>query len=487
MSVLRRMGWKLVPNTLIDSRKAIIRVEEKTNELSAALNEVNNKLSHIDTRLDRLRHMVQGVEQYQPTYGVNGIIDAPARAESTERAWAIAASLGHIPGKRILDIGSSLGFFVFYFADRGALAEGWESNVENCEVSRMVQSINGIHADFRTKELNLETVKTILPGQFDVVFVLSVFHHIIRFNGLAYTQELVKELLDRSPVMVVELAKKGEDRTLPWNKSQPKDELAIFDLVKDSVSIKKIGDFSNHLSSKTRPLYIVQKKKVVKVSGRAYAYDELKQQAYKDSPLAYSRVLRRYYMGKQHIVKEYSLNKDSFDENFGQILNEASVLIRLSKEKIHHAVTLEDFDFSDAKHVRLVLKRHEGELLSEHGIAYPASKAVRFLKDIVATLGDLQKRGFYHNDIRSWNTIVHGNSAWLIDYGLLGNKDIDNNAVALLWLAHVMLTGEKESSLQAKTKLPPRSAFEQSSKLLALYDYVHKHDNIQFVDVAPLL
>ena len=99
-----------------------------------------------DNRIDVLKEKLTHVENYQPIYAIAGLVDAPAR-ESRDRCDVILDALGDVAGMRILDIGSSLGYVSFFFADRGAYVDGWESNLENAEVARLVSGINGVNAN----------------------------------------------------------------------------------------------------------------------------------------------------------------------------------------------------------------------------------------------------------------------------------------------------------------------------------------------------
>jgi hypothetical protein len=62
------------------------------------------------------------VEFCQPLYGVTGL-EMPLRG-CRDRALAIEDALAN-------DFGSSLGYFPFYFADRGAITTGRDLNAKN--------------------------------------------------------------------------------------------------------------------------------------------------------------------------------------------------------------------------------------------------------------------------------------------------------------------------------------------------------------------
>jgi len=478
---------KKIKNKIHSLFAAIGSNEDRLIDVQRRLEHIEDAHRHTDTRLKLLAEQLQHVEHYQPIYNIAGLINTPARGESAQRAGTIEENIGDIRGQRILDIGSSLGYFSFYFADRGAIVEGWEENAQNAEVSRAISAINGVEVAFKTKELNATTVKAIDTDQFDTVLVLSVFHHIVRFNGLEYTQQLIKELIERVPVMVVELAIKGEDNKLIWDKHQPEDELELFDLVRDKVEIKKIGEFGTHLSSKKRPLYVVTLKKNLLLNGRRYQYDRISQRAYKGSLLPYRGIKRRYFIGKDYVVKDYSLDEMNFDINITQILNEIATLSQCKRLGIYHAPEMVDFDIENRRNARMVQKYIYGQLVSDIEEPLPPTQVRAIIQDVLKTAAQLQNSGIYHNDIRSWNTIIRNKSAWLIDYALAGTEDVDNNGVAVLWLANCLLSGEREGYGQAKKSLPSRVRFEVNKGLLALYDYIHQTNDASAIDFTEAL
>jgi len=464
---------KLAPGVFTNIAR-IDDIDKKLNDVQKEVNNLTNIIEKTDTQLGQLKRLASEVEPYQPAYGITGVIESPARG-SNERARAIANWLQPVAGQRILDIGSSLGYFSFYYADRGAGVEGWENNPKNAEVAKRIGELNGISVNFKSKEFNQETVLTIQPGEFDTALVLSVFHHIIYFHGLKYTQELVKELLDRVPVLIVELAKKGENSKLRWNKAQPKNELDIFELVKDNVTIKKIGDFHNHLSKNTRPIYVIENKKLVKVNNHRYNYTRLSKQAYKNSPVAHTAIGRRYYFGSNFVITEYSLNPASESENLTQILNSIKVLftIRERKLKVFHAPKLLDFEINFPKSASVVIERTEGVLASDLISPIKAQTTIRITKDILRSLIDLEKIGLHHNDLRSWNVIIDPkNRGWLIDYGLVDHFALEDDVVALVWVTYTLLTNEREMPAVRNKALPSKEAFESSPKLLAFFEAV---------------
>lgn len=476
--IIKKAVSKTLPGLTAD-RERLRHIEAQVNEIRER---VDSFASH-DTRLDRLRAAVTrpDVEPYQPLYGVAGIIDTPRRS-SVDRCKTIEKALGDVAGLRMLDIGSSLGYVAYYMADRGAFVEGWEENVNNAEASRLVGEVNGIQVDIKTKELNAETVDSIKPGQFDVVFVLNVFHHITRFQGLEGSQKLAKELLERAPVLIVELAKKGEDTSLPWDASQPENEL---DIVKGlDVNIKKLGEFGNHLSKNTRPLYMISRKQQIIVNNKPYNYTKTSQHAYEGSPVAEWGIHRRYYVGQDVFIKEYFFDAKSRKDNLAQIMNEISYLLLLKehKIKIHHMPELIDFEIKKDSAV-LVMSRLEGELAFDE--TAPKITVKKLAKDVLLSLTDLEANGLHHNDIRSWNVMVSDKGAWLIDYGLTSGIELEDNKIAFLWALQAILSKTREQGGYKKSTPPAKNLFVANG-LESLYQ-VASRKNTTFAEMLDSL
>ncbi|KTD24182.1 protein kinase domain-containing protein [Legionella maceachernii] len=446
-----------------------LRIENRLHHIEQLTQGIGHRLHTHDFRLDHLKELIKEVEPYQPTYGIGGVLQREPQRTSQDRCRAIETYFGRVAGKRMLDIGSSLGYMCYYFADRSAVTEGWEYNAKNAEVARLIGSINNIPTVIRTKALDENSINTIEPGQFDVVTILSVLHHTVYYNGLEYTQRLMKALLEKVPMLIVELARKNEDPTLFWNDAQPEDELAVFDLVKDKVAIEKIGDFSTHLSDKHRPLYVVKAKdNVITVNNRQFSYLFKTFEAYPNSPTVYA-ITRRYYLSKEYVIKEYVFDERSGEVNRCQIVSEINTLLHLTN--IYHMPELVDFELSSSG-AKLVLKRISGKLLVDLLHEPGEINAINVAQELLKSLADLEKEGLHHNDVRTWNVICDKSHVSLIDYGFVSHKEIDNDAISLLWLLSAILTGIREGYPVNKKELPKKAIFEQKPSLLAFYEAI---------------
>ncbi|GEL48374.1 hypothetical protein CHO01_34900 [Cellulomonas hominis] len=436
------------------------KVVDQTNGVVETLGEQT-----IDNRLGVLRGLLSRVEHYQPTYGLAGLVATPQR-ESRDRAEQIARALGAVGGLRVLDLGTSLGYFALYLADRGAKSTGWDFKPDNVAIARLISDITGVRAEFHERTIDEATVEAVPTGSFDVVLALSVLHHVIAIEGLESAQRIVAALFERAPVMVVELAAKGEDPDLYWDAAQPEDPLDVFALVRDELDLEVLGSHGTHLSAHERPLVVARRRQVVTVGGRSFPYDEQRQEPYPGAPIGSAKAYRHYYTSADHVVKQYWFD-EAQPANWRQIVNELSFFTSvLPLEDVYRAPELVAFDV-DATSARLAFRRTPGALLGAAGpLALP--EVERVARDVLRTLAELRRAGLFHNDVRSWNIVANDEGGWLIDYGLSGAVGYDDDIAGLLWALHAAATGAREAAVRT-APAPDAAAFTGSDRLLALH------------------
>lgn len=472
---------KKIAKTIYD--RAAGPFNKKFNEILSAVNktqaQVDALVENSDVRLLRLKKSLKNVEEYQPLYGLAGLVNNPAR-DSRDRADLVLQDLdNNVVGTKILDIGSSLGYMPFYYADRGAITIGWDFRAENVEVCLNLRDIIGSPAEFHVRELDLETVELLKTERVDVITIFSVLHHTIAYNGLDFVQNLMKKTLDYVPVMYVELALKGENPKLFWNKTLPKDELEIFAKCQD-ITIEKLSDFSTHLSSIKRPLYKITNN-FTSVNNKKYLVKSRKFTAYKNAKVGLQRT---FIESSDVFIKQYEFNK-SDQNNRAQIINEINFLLQLPGLKIPNLPELVDFELS-SNQAKIVFNKISGQLVSEVSSDSKVD-AYKLTKYLINTLSLLEKNGWYHNDLRSWNVMASGNNFSLIDFGLVNPRQIENNKIALLWLVNTALTGKRESDQFDKTQLPAKTAFSQSKLLSKIYSAIAKNPKISFEELNKLI
>ncbi len=433
-----------------------------------------------DTRMDVLKKSVESVEAYQPIYNISGINES--RRNTGDRANAIYNYFKKdVSALKVLDIGCSLGFIDFYLSDRGAEVEGWDYSANNINVCKSIQDINGLPVKFKVKSLTTDTSMSINPGQFDVVIILSVIHHLITHQGLKETQKILSDLLDRIPILVVELAKKGEDKNLFWDKYMPKDELDVF-INKEHLNIEKIGEFDTHLSRKKRPLYVITKKYTT-VGKHKYAIENMSFRPYSDSP-DWRPISANYSTGGDHFIKRYNISLNRLDSK-KQIINEINTYLQLSDLKIKGIPELLDFEINDDL-ITLVLKKIDGVLLDEAVRNKQSFDYEKIIFEVINILTSLESIGLYHNDLRTWNIMLTTDDPYIIDFGTTSSVQEESKTISLLWLINSILTGKRESYTQSSKAFPPRVNFESNKYFTSLYDAVVENEKISFLELGKL-
>jgi len=203
--------------------------------------------------------LVAGKNVYQPLYNYPFEQSIAALRPCEDRCATVAAAMGPArAGKRLLDVGCSLGFNTLYFAERGMVAHGIDVLERNVALCQEIQRYTpGTHR-FWQAEFDQSFVSALAPDSYDCVFVFSVLHHIVEAQGVAFVQELLRSLFERVPVVFAELALRQE--TPPpgygWDVHQPENELDLFALV-PGAKITLLGHFDTHVGPVKRPLYQV--------------------------------------------------------------------------------------------------------------------------------------------------------------------------------------------------------------------------------------
>ncbi len=392
--------------------------------------------------LERVADLISRADRSLPVYGLRGFGGDP-ETHLVARARRIEDALGRLVGKRILVVGSAFGYLPMYFAERGAKATGWETDVASAAVARAVADVTGSAVvlgavpDLTTRLAALETA----------VYDVAIVDPSVSPES-SEMAEWLKILVERVPIVIHdawpgERVVSGERRVL--------------------------GQFRWVDESQPRDLVALMQDQVVSVNGRDYPYDRVTAESYLGSPMTRQDRFRRYYMHPQWIVKEYHFESTA-QEELRQPLREIDISVNFLREaKVWHSAVLTDFEFSRTW-VRIVYPAIAGSLVSDLA-PLGIEDVTRTAHDLLRTLDDLARLGVHHNDIRSWNVIFGAEGAWLIDYGLARHQPTESNPVALMWTLHVALTGEPESHQTGKSSMPPAAPFA-GTPLQQLYDTV---------------
>ncbi len=443
-------------------------------DLSREAVQVREKLSELDARLRRplldvIRELYTQQEPYQPLYGCPVTSPEPRRP-CLDRAQAIERALdADIRGLRLLDLGASLGYFSFYFAERGAHTTGIDMNPAAVTLSRRVAEYNGLPSAFHQAEVSLDFIRGISSTEFDIALVLSVLHHVVHARGLVEAQTLMADLCARVPLVFVELATRREDVTHPWRESLPDDPAAVFERCED-VEIAKIGEFPTHLSDVRRPIYRLRRRSIV-VNGVRYAVDRA-------TPFSYAgaeAIGKTFLFGPAVFAKRLRPREGPLArENLRQALREVANYENLRGRSARFPV-LKDYSIAPEE-VLIVFERLEAENLVDLLERGGSADAKAVFDGVLAGLADLRAHGLYHNDVRVWNVMIATSGrgpepsakagVTLIDLGHAEPEETDDTRAALLWLLRDLGSGRVTRNIGWPLKEPPSRQTEDYAPAL---------------------
>jgi SAM-dependent methyltransferase len=237
--------------------------ESKISAESSAMTVLESKTapsSKGQPDLAPLRAAYKNVDGYQPVYKLEDhFADRSVSRICRDRCAFLHEHIGaESRNLRILDVGCSMGYISLYFAEIGAQVTGLDYQQTNVAFCRILSETLGIKATFERNDFSLELCNSLREGQYDVVFIFSVLHHVINKYGLLATQTMMAELLDKTDVLYVELARNSEDVSFDWKGRLPADELEIFAGI-PGLEVERLKDFPALGGTTIRPLYRVRK------------------------------------------------------------------------------------------------------------------------------------------------------------------------------------------------------------------------------------
>ncbi|CAI2401201.1 bifunctional 3-demethylubiquinone-9 3-methyltransferase/ 2-octaprenyl-6-hydroxy phenol methylase [Serratia ficaria] len=392
----------------------------------------------------KLRDLVSALpEVYQTIYGhaewdLDASRDCNKRLDIiTQQYDALAKALGR--PLRVLDLGCAQGFFSLSLASKGAIVHGIDFQPENIDVCQaLAQEHSDFSVDFSIGRVE-EVIKDLQPNQYDLAIGLSVFHHIVHLHGIAQVKQWLEHLANCTQAVILELALKEEP--LYWGASQPEDPR---ELIEQCGFYHQLASFDTHLSAIARPLFIVSNHRVM-LDGFNKRFEYWDNRPYPDAGFAH-KGSRRYYYGDNFICKLFhfttthgQLTHEESQRNRDELSNEVKFLSRPPKGFKTPKLLLQGVTDAESW---LVMERFPGELLSEcirqgkaidPEVIFPA-----LLKQLVA----LEKVGFYHDDVRTWNILVDDKSTRLIDFGSISSEAKDCSWPDNVFLSFMILVNE---------------------------------------------
>lgn len=198
---------------------------------------------------------------YQPRVGLDD--QSAERVRPTTARWEAIAP--HLPTTgAALDVGCNYGFFTFKMADHGLFSLGIDSSSRNIATARLLGLRNDApHAAFARLHLTPQTAAS-LPTV-DVVLCLSVFHHLVRHQGLEEATEVMRLLASRTQrLMVFETGQADEVSKSWWRElafmgQDPQAWVSEFLTGLGFARVRQIGSFPGHKTAVERALVVAEK------------------------------------------------------------------------------------------------------------------------------------------------------------------------------------------------------------------------------------
>lgn len=206
-------------------------------------------------------------EFYQPSFTNNKkffFINHTFKRDSDDRLDKILMSINK-SCKSYLDVGSQHGFFVFNLAKQNIFSFGIEADYASYKYSKSLQFLCDLdNVNFIHKEVNFDYVKN-LPN-FDVVTFLSVFHHIVFFQGKKNAINILKELCHKTNKVFFFETGEYQEKGFYWTSSMSflgnDTKSNMISILQSFNCFKKIivlGSHKNHLNSHRRLLFKCEK------------------------------------------------------------------------------------------------------------------------------------------------------------------------------------------------------------------------------------
>jgi len=316
---------------------------------------------------------------------------------------------------KVLDLGCAQGYYSFTLAEMGCKVDGIDFLDKNIELCNVIKRETGLSCSFHEKEISIEMIEQLEEKSYDLILFFSVVHHITHKRGFAYAHKLFSSLADKGHIVLTELALKAEP--CYWRKKLPEKYESWFSNV---AFFKELGFFETHLSEIVRPL-IIYSNDYCYLKEDFYGINETKKSAY---PGKSENDLKRYYIcnNKSVLVKMYRIKDNEMlseleiEMNFIRNNSDLSFLPKLigfEKTKDYYIVA-----------TKICFGRTLREVISD-------SKEINYEKiflDVLSNLIELEKRGFYHGDMRAWNICIDEvkDEAFVIDFGAIQMDTIDH-------------------------------------------------------------
>ena len=133
-------------------------------------------------------------------------------ARGSERLEMIAEDLQgqDLKGKKVLDVGSCLGYFARWFNKQGAHVEGVEEYRSFFNACQKLNDVKGTGVEYHQKDIRKWLQSTGKDKLFDIILCLSVIHNIAQSGDPEGAVRALQTLSEKAPTMYFDIGQEEE-------------------------------------------------------------------------------------------------------------------------------------------------------------------------------------------------------------------------------------------------------------------------------------
>ena len=359
-----------------------VSVERDKSELKAALAKVDN---------------------YHPVFGLEDeFVEYTERKISRlcqDRCEFLGSILGRDVGQiRILDVGCSMGYLSLFFASRGAIVTGIDNNPNQIAFCKALANYHKLAPTFRTTDFDKSFCSGLAEGQYDVVFLFSVLHHVVVKYGLEVTQGMMSSLLDVA-----------------------------------DVQIEKLGEFPALNGVVSRPMYKVWR---TKKTFNSVVHSPLEVRRSRVNEV--NQPDRKYYLGPRVFTKVFifdNLRRDTWPKFAAEVyvyqqLGTGTYACKFLGSEIRGRIGLISIE-----------RITGGSTLMDQIVSKKIVDLANIAQQVVDILTAFYRKGLYWNDFRSHNIVVSDGKLTAIDFEHASPFESENTLNLFLWLLYDLQSG----------------------------------------------